>query len=386
MNANSLRSRIFKAAAVSFCLQLAGLSTLGAAKAALDFQFQNSLADTSGAAALEFVAAGPPGYFRDSVDGVETFAARFEQGEGFLLRDAGHWLGDGDYTISVLFRFEEILSWRRILDFKSRATDWGVYGYYGNLNFYPLVTGAGGAIEPGQYVQVVFVRNADGNAVGYVNGVKEIVFADTTSAAIPSEENHLLFFQDDLVVPNETSAGAVARIRIFDRALTAAQVGALDRLPGISNLPPVITSPGRIHVLRGRPFTFQIGTVNAPTSYSATGLPSWLSFDTLTGLLSGTPPQAGSVEISVSVINAAGNAVQNLTVVAGDLVLDAREYPKIAVHGAVGAVCRIEAAPSLGEGAVWAEAATLTLADGQGSLIDSPSGTPRFFRAVILDP
>lgn len=365
---------------------MAGLWTPRGATAALDFQFQNSLEDSGGAAALEFIASSPPGYLQDSVDGVETVAARFEKGEGFLLRDAANWLGDGDYTISILFRFEEIQSWKRILDFKNRATDWGIYGYYGNLNFYPLITGAGGAIEPGQYVQVVFVRKADGGAVGYVNGVREISFADDTSAAIPSEVSHLIFFQDDLAVPNETSAGAVARIRIFDRALTAAQVGALDRLPGISNLPPVITSPGRIHVLRGRPFTFQIGTVHAPTSYSATGLPSWLGFDTQTGLLSGTPPQAGNVEISVSAVNAAGSAVQQLTLVAGDLVLNASEYPKITVNGALGAVCRIEAAASLGEGAVWVEAATLTLADGQGSFTDSPAGTFRFFRAVIPNP
>jgi hypothetical protein len=39
----------------------------------------------------------------------------------------------------------------------------------------------------------------------------------------------LRFFIDDTAVPGEESAGAVARIRIYNNVLTPAEVGALDR-------------------------------------------------------------------------------------------------------------------------------------------------------------
>src|SRR4029079_3181217 len=43
------------------------------------------------------------------------------------------------------------------------------------------------------------------------------------------------FFIDDVAVPNEHSAGAVARIRVFDTALSAAEVAALE---GVDLSPP----------------------------------------------------------------------------------------------------------------------------------------------------
>lgn len=384
MKPELLRRRFWRTCIFVVVLQAIGQANLRAADPALDFHFQNSLVDLGGGATLGFLSARPPEFVQDSVDGVETIAARFEAGEGFALSGAGRWLADGDYTVAVLFRFEQISSWKRILDFKNRTTDWGVYGYYGNLNFYPLVTGSGGSIAAGQYVQVAFARRSDGVVRGYVNGVLEITFEDTTSAAIPGVADTLSFFQDDLQVPNEASAGAVARIRVFDTALTSAQIEALDRLPGVLSHPPVITSPSNIHVLAGRPFSFQIGAAYSPTAFSGTGLPGWLTLDTKTGLLSGTPPDKGSHSFGVSAINAAGNTVQEMTLVAGDMVIQADAYPAITVMGFPGAVCVVEASPTLGEGAEWSERATVNLVDGQASFIDAPSGEARFFRAKLI--
>src|SRR5262249_53350490 len=61
--------------------------------------------------------------------------------------------------------------------------------------------------------------------VGYINGVEQIRFTDGGDlATFTGPSNIINFFIDDLVIPNEASAGVVDRIRIFDRPLTPAQL------------------------------------------------------------------------------------------------------------------------------------------------------------------
>ncbi len=66
--------------------------------------------------------------------------------------------------------------------------------------------------------------------------------------------------------------------------------------------PPVVTG-GSTTATVGVPFTFQIAATNAPTNYTATPLPAWLSLNSLTGVLTGTPPSAGSVVLSINATN-----------------------------------------------------------------------------------
>src|SRR5205823_3340701 len=53
--------------------------------------------------------------------------------------------------------------------------------------------------------------------------------------------------------------------------------------------PPVIQPPFTATGQVGVAFSYQITATNSPTSYNATGLPSGLTVDTTTGLISGTP-------------------------------------------------------------------------------------------------
>ncbi|MFZ5495351.1 MAG: chondroitinase-B domain-containing protein [Verrucomicrobiota bacterium] len=71
---------------------------------------------------------------------------------------------------------------------------------------------------------------------------------------------------------------------------------------------PTITSAGTAGAGDGTIFTYNTVATNSPTNYSATGLPSWLVIDPLTGVLEGRPPRGTPV----------GNATLNVTVVAGN--------------------------------------------------------------------
>ena len=63
----------------------------------------------------------------------------------------------------------------------------------------------------------------------------------------------------------------------------------------------------------GAQFSYQIVASGSPTAYGATGLPSGLSVNTTSGLISGVPIAAATSNAMLSATNAAGTATQALT-------------------------------------------------------------------------
>lgn len=78
--------------------------------------------------------------------------------------------------------------------------------------------------------------------------------------------------------------------------------------------PPVITSPSTAGGIAGQPFSYQIAASNSPTSFGATNLPSGLSVDTISGMISGTPAAAGTTVATISATNSAGVGSNALTI------------------------------------------------------------------------
>lgn len=78
---------------------------------------------------------------------------------------------------------------------------------------------------------------------------------------------------------------------------------------------PVVTSAADATAKTGVAFTYTITGSNVPTSYAATPLPTWLSVNTGTGAITGTPPQTVSPPtITISATNASGTGTASLNI------------------------------------------------------------------------
>jgi hypothetical protein len=69
---------------------------------------------------------------------------------------------------------------------------------------------------------------------------------------------------------------------------------------------PAITSALTASGTQGYPFSYQMTANNSPTSYAASGLPSGLSVNTGTGLISGSPTVSGTYNVTLTATNTAG--------------------------------------------------------------------------------
>ncbi|HEV3273033.1 MAG TPA: choice-of-anchor tandem repeat GloVer-containing protein [Candidatus Methylacidiphilales bacterium] len=80
---------------------------------------------------------------------------------------------------------------------------------------------------------------------------------------------------------------------------------------------PVITSPTTATGSVGASFSYTTTAAASPTSFGATGLPAWLSVNTTTGVISGTPPGTGSYIFSPTATNVYGTGTQQVILTVG---------------------------------------------------------------------
>ncbi|MDQ3864158.1 MAG: LamG domain-containing protein, partial [Actinomycetota bacterium] len=204
-----------------------------------DYRFQGTLKSTvDGAPDLANIGPGTNTFTTDTVDGQSTKVLSFPQGNGVKLSDTSGVIPNGSpYTIVALFKFDSVSGYRRIIDFKNGISDTGLYVLDGKLEFYDGTlhppAGTGAPFLNNTYVQVVLTRDANGTVAGYVDGIPQFSFSDTSGNAVIDDANNTLrFFRDNESggVTTEHSSGSVARIRLYNSALSATAVGKLDRL------------------------------------------------------------------------------------------------------------------------------------------------------------
>ena len=78
----------------------------------------------------------------------------------------------------------------------------------------------------------------------YLNGVQQLSFVDSGNlAALAGSPQMIRFFKDNTT---EDAAGAVARIRLYDKVMPPSQVASLDRLPGSTVAQPAFINLTRL--------------------------------------------------------------------------------------------------------------------------------------------
>src|SRR5207237_4964679 len=117
-----------------------------------------------------------------------------------------------------------------------------------------------------------------------------------------------------LISGTPTTAGTYS---VTISATNAGGTGSHTLTLTINPAPPVITSPLTATGQVGVAFSYTITATNSPTSYNAAGLPTGLSVNTSTGVISGTPAtgtDTGSpYSVTISATNAGGTGTATLT-------------------------------------------------------------------------
>jgi len=117
----------------------------------------------------------------------------------------------------------------------------------------------------------------------------------------------------------------------------SSEVITLDELPNLKNgftQPPQIDSKAVTTAYAGIAYSYHITASGSPTpTITASGLPSWLSFNASTATLTGTPNSEGTTgTITVTATNTQGNANQTFTItiskVSAAAITNIRYYPR----------------------------------------------------------
>jgi hypothetical protein len=141
------------------------------------------------------------------------------------------------YSIDIHFYFDSVTvsfdNFQRIIDFKNRTTDSGLYSSAGTAIVYNVggssFSGSGPVLANGQMVDFQLTRSAAGLFSIFVNGTLALSFLDSTSLTTFSGPNNVIyFFMDDFQslanYPNspEAGSGLITFIEVTSTPLPAA--------------------------------------------------------------------------------------------------------------------------------------------------------------------
>jgi len=192
-----------------------------------DYQFQNNY-KSSLPNVPDLQSIGQSFFKKVEFNGNNITVLKFEAGTAISLENCSQVIPQNKYSIVVLFYVENNEGYKRIIDFKNRKSDTGLYTHGTNIKFYDIQEGTGNHVLSNKFIQVAITRDENKNVNCYIDNNREITFFDHDDLAVIDLDNVLSFFRDD---NNEHSAGAVARIRLYDNALSSAEIESLNRIP-----------------------------------------------------------------------------------------------------------------------------------------------------------
>src|SRR6185436_17844836 len=100
------------------------------------------------------------------VDGIEQTVLQFQRGYGLALEGFTPFVPSNTWSMCVLFRFEELGGYRRVIDLWNFTSDFGLYingevPYYYNEAFSGIP-----AVHPHAWSQIVLTRDINENVMG----------------------------------------------------------------------------------------------------------------------------------------------------------------------------------------------------------------------------
>jgi uncharacterized repeat protein (TIGR02059 family) len=151
------------------------------------------------------------------------------------------------YSLALRFKFSEVSSYRKIVDYSNGSSDTGFYILNGKVNYYPLGTATTPTFSANQLVDLIATRDASNYFRVYVNDgqggyqrVLEVLdLAGSSKPPLVAGKYRFGFFYDDTATSSEfSSSGKVYSIKAYDTALTPTEVAAV--FPDVT--PPVFVS------------------------------------------------------------------------------------------------------------------------------------------------
>lgn len=236
------------------------ITSASQAQQSLHYDFKNTLNEKNGTGPVLGVL-GTGAFFDDFLSDLSCidrplYYFDLNSGIQFDNSAAGNFFTDS-YSIEMYFAFDVNSGFFRVIDFKNRTSDFGLYATSTSLVFYDELTVGTTAFGAGQFVHLVVTRDGQSDEVSlYVNGALLGSFTDTNDEALPDGSNVLNFFQDDLVFGGEAQPGDIALLKIYDYPLTTTNVTdlftGLEMTSGVVAFTPDITSA----CLTGNNFVF----------------------------------------------------------------------------------------------------------------------------------
>ncbi|MDB5271809.1 MAG: hypothetical protein JWO58_176, partial [Chitinophagaceae bacterium] len=188
-----------------FVYLFACIHQLSFAQNTIGYLFENNM-KANNTSFPDLVILGRQGtYIQDQLPELENMkktAYQFERNCGVQFDNAAANLFIKDsYTIEIYFRFDKLNSWKRVIDFKNRKTDWGCYIFNGKLNFYNLLVSEKAPVNENEYTHYVISRDGASNTVKiFADGISKLEFVDTDKHTLLDDDQKLNFFYDDLKV------------------------------------------------------------------------------------------------------------------------------------------------------------------------------------------
>lgn len=215
--------------------------------AAYTFADGSFASSVGGAPALTAVnPLGTSGFGTATVNGASTSVYNFT-GNTAPAEQAGLSLNIGSlitnhsvYSVEIVFSFQQVSGYRRILDVQDRSSDNDFYILNGALNIYPVASGA--AFTADSFHDVVLLVN-NGTVNFYLDGGAATTVNTDVMTITGNTPN---FFLDNYQGPaqSEYSSGSVASIRVYNEAVSTGTLPVTPAVPEPDALALMLAGPG----------------------------------------------------------------------------------------------------------------------------------------------